>query len=157
MHVVADNRMRVDRGDDVRSEVARVRSGEAYAANARNLRGFDHVKIVASGGIDEYEILRLNPVVDSYGGLDTLVAPTASAYDAWRAAEAEHARVLAASRDRDARLDLVTFQLGELDKAAPKPNEDEELASLRQVLAVGCRALVIPEQVTVPNAASAFD
>jgi nicotinate phosphoribosyltransferase len=32
-----------------------------------NLRGFDHVKIVASGGIDEYEILRLNPVVDSYG------------------------------------------------------------------------------------------
>ncbi|TMQ27849.1 MAG: nicotinate phosphoribosyltransferase [Candidatus Rokuibacteriota bacterium] len=32
-----------------------------------NLRGFEHVKIVASGGIDEYEILRLNPVVDSYG------------------------------------------------------------------------------------------
>jgi nicotinate phosphoribosyltransferase len=31
------------------------------------LRGFDHVKIVASGGIDEYEILRLNPVVDAYG------------------------------------------------------------------------------------------
>ena len=26
-----------------------------------NLRGFDHVKIIASGGIDEYEILRLNP------------------------------------------------------------------------------------------------
>jgi nicotinate phosphoribosyltransferase len=32
-----------------------------------NLRGFDHVKIVASGGVDEYEILRLNPVVDAYG------------------------------------------------------------------------------------------
>ncbi|MGH7277095.1 MAG: nicotinate phosphoribosyltransferase [Candidatus Rokuibacteriota bacterium] len=32
-----------------------------------NLRGFGHVKIVVSGGIDEYEILRLNPVVDSYG------------------------------------------------------------------------------------------
>jgi nicotinate phosphoribosyltransferase len=32
-----------------------------------NLRGFDHVRIVASGGIDEYEILRLNPVVDGYG------------------------------------------------------------------------------------------
>jgi nicotinate phosphoribosyltransferase len=31
------------------------------------LRGFEHVKIVASGGIDEYEILRLNPVVDAYG------------------------------------------------------------------------------------------
>jgi nicotinate phosphoribosyltransferase len=32
-----------------------------------NIRGFDHVKIVASGGVDEYEILHLNPVVDSYG------------------------------------------------------------------------------------------
>jgi nicotinate phosphoribosyltransferase len=32
-----------------------------------NLRGFGHVKIIASGGIDEYEILRLNPLVDAYG------------------------------------------------------------------------------------------
>jgi nicotinate phosphoribosyltransferase len=32
-----------------------------------NLRSFEHVKIVASGGIDEYEILHLNPVVDAYG------------------------------------------------------------------------------------------
>ena len=32
-----------------------------------NLRGFDHVKILASGGIDEYEILQLNPLVDAYG------------------------------------------------------------------------------------------
>ena len=33
----------------------------------------------------------------------------------------------------------------------------QSLIALRQVLAVGCRALVIPEQVTVPNAATAFD
>jgi chromate reductase len=33
----------------------------------------------------------------------------------------------------------------------------QSLLALRQVLAVGCRALVIPEQVTIPNAASAFD
>jgi len=32
-----------------------------------NIRGFDHVKIIASGGVDEYEILHLNPVVDAYG------------------------------------------------------------------------------------------
>jgi chromate reductase, NAD(P)H dehydrogenase (quinone) len=33
----------------------------------------------------------------------------------------------------------------------------QSLIALRQVLAVGCRALVVPEQVTVPNAAEAFD
>ncbi len=32
-----------------------------------NLRGHGHVKIIVSGGVDEYEILRLNPVVDAYG------------------------------------------------------------------------------------------
>ncbi len=33
----------------------------------------------------------------------------------------------------------------------------QSLIALRQVLAVGCRALVVPEQVTVPNATEAFD
>src|SRR5213596_3947088 len=32
-----------------------------------DIRGFEHVKIIASGGVDEYEILHLNPVVDAYG------------------------------------------------------------------------------------------
>ncbi|MBI4589265.1 MAG: nicotinate phosphoribosyltransferase [Candidatus Rokubacteria bacterium] len=30
-------------------------------------RGFEHVKLIASGGIDEYEIVKLNPLVDAYG------------------------------------------------------------------------------------------
>ena len=33
----------------------------------------------------------------------------------------------------------------------------QSLLALRQVLAVGCRALVIAEQVTIPNAEEAFD
>ena len=32
-----------------------------------DLRGFQHVKLFVSGGLDEEEILRLNPVADSYG------------------------------------------------------------------------------------------
>jgi nicotinate phosphoribosyltransferase len=32
-----------------------------------DLRGYDHVKILVSGGIDEYAIFRLNAVVDGYG------------------------------------------------------------------------------------------
>jgi nicotinate phosphoribosyltransferase len=32
-----------------------------------DLRGHRHVKLIASGGIDEYEILKLNPVADAYG------------------------------------------------------------------------------------------
>lgn len=32
-----------------------------------NLRGYEHVKIYVSGGLDEKRILSLNPVVDAYG------------------------------------------------------------------------------------------
>jgi len=44
-----------------------------------DLRGFGHVKIITSGGIDEYEILHLNPVVDAYGvGTSIANAPVVS-------------------------------------------------------------------------------
>jgi nicotinate phosphoribosyltransferase len=32
-----------------------------------DLRGYGHVKLIASGGVDEYEIVKLNPVADAYG------------------------------------------------------------------------------------------
>ena len=55
---------------------------------------------------------------------------------------------LAAYQDR-------VFALG---GASPgRSGATHSLLALRQVLAVGCRALVIAEQVTVPNAEQAFD
>ena len=73
--------------------------------------------------------------IDTFGRLDDLASPTAAAFEALQASRAELERVRSSARDRDARLDLITYQLGELDRAAPKPGEDEELAALRQVLA----------------------
>ena len=44
-----------------------------------DIRGFEHVKILASGGIDEYEILKLNPLADGYGvGTSIANAPVLS-------------------------------------------------------------------------------
>ena len=105
------------------------------AGSLKDLSG----RLIELHGQHEHQTL-LDPathlsVVDAYGGLEAEAMRVAGAFDAWRAAEDERSRVLTVSRDRDARLDLVTFQLDELDKASPKPNEDEELASLRQVLA----------------------
>ena len=80
-------------------------------------------------------------VLDTFGSLDPLLAPAAAAFDAMRTADDELARLRAAARDRDSRQDLVTFQLGELDRAGLKPiaagetGEDAELTALRQVLA----------------------
>jgi DNA repair protein RecN (Recombination protein N) len=80
-------------------------------------------------------------VIDTFGALDPLLAPTAAAFETMRASQDELARVRAAAKDRDARQDLITFQLGELDRAGLRAigpgeiGEDAELSALRQVLA----------------------
>jgi len=102
-------------------------------------------RLVELHGQHEHQTL-LDPsthldVIDSVGALDALLVPTAATFDAMRASEEALLRLRAAVRDRDARQDLVTFQLGELDRASLKPiapgepGEDAELAALRQVLA----------------------
>ena len=74
-------------------------------------------------------------VLDLFGGHGAGAAATAAAFDRLRQANDDLGRVRRAVTERDTRQDLVTFQVGELDRAAPKPGEDEELAATRQVLA----------------------
>jgi DNA repair protein RecN (Recombination protein N) len=80
-------------------------------------------------------------VVDAFGQLDARVAPVRVAFEAMRASGDALLRLRRAVADREARLDLLTFQLNELDAAglraaAPgRPAEDAELTALRQVLA----------------------
>jgi DNA repair protein RecN (Recombination protein N) len=74
-------------------------------------------------------------VLDFFGALGPRRAATADAFAAMRAAADRLASVRRARADREARQDLVAFQLGELVRAALRAGEDEELASTRQVLA----------------------
>ena len=76
-------------------------------------------------------------VLDTFGGLSASAATTAEAFANMRSAGDELARVRSAVKDRDARLELATFQLGELERAAltrSEPPEDEQLAAARHVL-----------------------
>jgi len=73
--------------------------------------------------------------VDAWGGLGEARAGVAEAHDRWRAVRAEMDALQLDDRQKAARVDLLTFQLGEIDKARPKEGEDEELGAARQVLA----------------------
>jgi NAD(P)H-dependent FMN reductase len=62
-------------------------------------------------------------------------------------------------RERD-EPQLYTFQNRAFALGAASPGRSggmQSLITLRQVLAIGCRAFVVPEQVTIPNAGEAFD
>jgi DNA repair protein RecN (Recombination protein N) len=110
----------------------------ATAATLRDLS----TRLVELHGQHEHQTL-LDPathldVIDAFGRLDAQVAPVSAAFDLWRAGAEELGRLKRALADRDARRDLVAFQLGEIDRADLKPGEpaeDVELAARRAVLA----------------------
>jgi DNA repair protein RecN (Recombination protein N) len=90
-------------------------------------------------GQHEHQVL-LDPathldLLDEYSGLTPARDGVAQAFRAWQAIRDERARLAASEQQKASRAEFLAFQLSEIDRAAPKPGEDEELASTRQVLA----------------------
>ena len=75
------------------------------------------------------------PLVDEYAELTDLAAGVADAWAAVRTLREQLERSRMDAREKAARLDLIAFQLGEIEKGALKAGEDETLAATRQVLA----------------------
>jgi DNA repair protein RecN (Recombination protein N) len=74
-------------------------------------------------------------IIDAFGALDHLSAPVATAFDDMTTLAAALADLTRAEADRTTRQELIAFQLGELDRAELRPDEDEQLNAMRQVLA----------------------
>jgi len=96
-------------------------------------------RLVELHGQHEHQAL-LDPsthlfLIDEYAGLEEDVAAVASKWSGVRTLREQLDRSRMDAREKSARLDLIAFQLGEIEKAAPKPGEDDELAATKQVLA----------------------
>jgi DNA repair protein RecN (Recombination protein N) len=110
-------------------------------ATATTLRELS-ARLIELHGQHEHQTL-LDPathldLIDTFGRLDARTAPVAAAFDLWRAGADELGRLKRTLADRDARRELVAFQLAELDRAGlipGDPTEDVELAARRAVLA----------------------
>ena len=89
-------------------------------------------------GQHEHETL-LDPdahlhVLDAFAGLESLTAAAGSAYDRMRSCADELTDWRRATEERAARHDRAAFQFAELERAALKACEDEELEATRHVL-----------------------
>jgi len=73
-------------------------------------------------------------LLDAWAGLDQARSDVAASFADVRALREQLDRLRMDDRERAARLDLVEFQLGELQKANLQAGEDETLASERQLL-----------------------
>jgi DNA repair protein RecN (Recombination protein N) len=107
-------------------------------ATASALRDLSN-RLVDLHGQHEHQAL-LDPethldLLDRFAGAGKDRAATAAAFDALQAARQLLAEIRAAARQRASRLELLEFQLADLDRAGPRPGEDEELQGLRTLLA----------------------
>jgi len=75
------------------------------------------------------------PLLDDYAGHGALTAEVASAWTAVAELREQLDRVTMEAGEREARLDLVAYQLSEIEKLSPSDGEDEELRTTQQVLA----------------------
>jgi len=107
----------------------------ATSAALRDLAG----SLVDLHGQHEHQVL-LDPathmdLLDEFADLTGERAGVGQAFAEWQDVRDERRRLAANQRDSAARAELLEFQLTEIERAAPKPGEDEELAASRIVLA----------------------
>ncbi|MBA2302893.1 MAG: DNA repair protein RecN [Acidobacteria bacterium] len=74
-------------------------------------------------------------LLDEFGDTADLRISTASAFGSWQKVREERDRLLTGEREKAARADFIRFQLAEIDRVAPQPGEDDDLAATRLVLA----------------------
>ena len=97
------------------------------------------LRLVELHGQHEHQAL-LDPathlgLVDAYARLEESCGVVADAWSTVAELREQLERSGMDARERATRLELVGFQLGEIERVAPKAGEDDELATLRQVLA----------------------
>jgi len=80
-------------------------------------------------------------LLDAHAGLEELAARVAVGYANWRQSEQDLAAQRSAGSDRAAQLELLGFQLSELEGLAPAPQEPESLRVERDRLANSDRLL----------------
>jgi len=74
-------------------------------------------------------------IVDEFAGLSERREEVAAAFRRWRHLRSQYEAFQMDERERAARIDLLKFQAGELEKANLRAGEDEELETARRVLA----------------------
>jgi DNA repair protein RecN (Recombination protein N) len=86
------------------------------------------------------------PLVDAWAGLADPAMRVAEAWSRVRTLREQLERSRMDAREKAARLDLIAFQLGEIERAALRAGEDDMLGAQRQVLASAERVRALCEE-----------
>jgi DNA repair protein RecN (Recombination protein N) len=110
---------------------------EDQSVTAATLRALQPSLVAIHGQGEQRSLLSTQSqmdLLDSFGGNLTLRKHVAEAYARWRAALEELSELEREMMERERAVDLLQYELSEIERIAPKPNEDEELAKERKLM-----------------------
>lgn len=126
----------LDDGDDclIRRTIAAKGGSKGFINGSpvpmQSLRALGELLIDIHGQHEHQSLLRNDEqrrLLDDFANHTDLLEKLSKSYHAWREANDEYQRLSAAAQDRDAQLDLLRYQVNELDNLAPQENEYEQI------------------------------
>ena len=73
-------------------------------------------------------------LLDEFCSVTPLRTRVSAAFGEWQRLSADRDRLRSGERDKASRIEFLAFQLAEIERVAPTPGEDEELAATRLIL-----------------------
>ena len=126
----------------IRREVAAAGKGRLFVngspAALKTLADLAPRLIVLHGQAEARELLdpaAPRELLDRYAGLSEESTRTAAFHRTWRSREGDLARLRSAAEGRPRKLELLDFQIREIDAVKPEPGEDQKLSSEKGRLA----------------------
>lgn len=110
---------------------------EDQSVTATTLRALQPKLVAIHGQGEQRSLLSAQSqmdLLDSFGANLPLRRQIAEAYARWRAAMEEMSELKREMLERERAVDLLRYELSEIERIAPKPNEDQELSNERRLL-----------------------
>ncbi|MEZ5329600.1 MAG: DNA repair protein RecN [Verrucomicrobiales bacterium] len=114
------------------------------------LRSIGHFLVDLHGPHDHHSLLsqdRQLKMVDAYAQTEALVEKYRDAYSSWKRTSAELEELMHSERANEQELDLLRFQISEIDDAAPEPGEEEQVEQRYKVASNSTRLVALSSQI----------
>ncbi|MCB1100421.1 MAG: DNA repair protein RecN [Verrucomicrobiae bacterium] len=114
------------------------------------LKSIGHFLVDLHGPHDHHSLLsqdRQLKMVDAYAQTEALVEKYRDAYNSWKRTSAELEELTHSERANEQELDLLRFQISEIDDAAPEPGEEEQVEQRYKVASNSTRLVALSSQI----------
>lgn len=114
------------------------------------LKSIGHLLVDLHGPHDHHSLLsqdRQLTMIDAYAQTDALLAKYRAAYHTWKQAAADLEALTQSERANEQELDLLRFQISEIDDASPEPDEEEQVEQRYKVAANSTKLVSLSNQI----------